>query len=139
MIMDRRKPVTKSNSRIRAAVDVRVGARVKSRRTQLGLSQSDLGDALGITFQQIQKYEKGFNRISSSRLQQIANLLRVQPAYFFEDDLAAMGAQSHGLDPETFNRFVSSRDGVALMQAFAKIKSKELRRSIANMVAQLQN
>lgn len=66
-------------------IDVHVGARMKLRRNMLRMSQERLGDALGITFQQIQKYEKGTNRIGASRLQHIATILRVRPGYFFED------------------------------------------------------
>ena len=67
------------------AVDIHVGQRVKARRNALGLSQESLGDSVGLTFQQIQKYEKGTNRISSSRLQQFAHILKVDVPWFFED------------------------------------------------------
>ena len=114
--------------------DVHVGSRVRSRRVQLGMSQSDLAEKVGITFQQIQKYEKGTNRIGSSRMSQIAGALGVQPPYFFDDPLANAGG-----DMEDFNTFIGSRDGVLLMQAFVKIKDKTLRRTIAQLVADLED
>jgi transcriptional regulator with XRE-family HTH domain len=73
-------------------VDVHVGARVKLRRTMLGMSQTVLGEQLGITFQQIQKYEKGTNRIGASRLQAIANALSCSPAWFFEGAPGLVGS-----------------------------------------------
>ena len=66
-------------------IDTHVGSRVRLRRTMLGMSQEKLGEALGITFQQVQKYEKGSNRIGASRLQNISDVLNVPVAYFFED------------------------------------------------------
>ena len=116
--------------------DVEVGARARSRRVQLGMSQTDLGDKLGITFQQIQKYERGTNRISASRMSQIADALAVPPAYFFDDPLADAAP---GADLDGFAEFISSRDGVALMQAFVKIKDKTLRHTIAQLVADLED
>jgi transcriptional regulator with XRE-family HTH domain len=98
------------------------------------MSQSDLAEKVGITFQQIQKYEKGTNRIGSSRMSQIAGALGVQPPYFFDDPLANAGG-----DMEDFNTFIGSRDGVLLMQAFVKIKDKTLRRTIAQLVADLED
>lgn len=78
-------------------IDVHVGARVKLRRVMLGLSQEKLGEELGITFQQIQKYEKGTNRIGASRLAHIATVLKVSPAFFFED---APGTPQEALESE---------------------------------------
>lgn len=118
------------------AVDFHVGSRVRSRRTLLGLSQSDLADALGISFQQIQKYEKGTNRISSSRLHQIAAVLKVTPPYFFEDPLAQVATNLSKSDTTTFNDFCASRDGIALMQAFLKIE-KGTQRKIVKLVEEL--
>ena len=106
----------------------------------LGKSQSWLADAVGLTFQQIQKYEKGTNRIGSSRLQQFANLLDVPISFFFE---GAPGKSSRTkakvADPlvDGMSKFVSSSDGVALMKAFTHIKDAKLRRGIANLVEQI--
>jgi len=116
--------------------DAHVGLRVRSRRIQLKMSQTDLGDAVGITFQQIQKYEKGANRIGSSRLQQIASALGVRPDYFFENQVFENAAE--GPEIATFNEFIASSDGVRLMQAFVKIRNKLLQRTIVKLVADLE-
>ncbi len=108
----------------------------------LGKSQSWLADAVGLTFQQIQKYEKGTNRIGSSRLQQFANLLDVPVSFFFE---GAPGAWSRGkasaVGPSTayLSKFISSADGLTLIKAFMQIKDVKLRRGIANLVEQIAN
>ena len=120
--------------------DQHVGSCVRMRRMALGKSQSWLADAVGLTFQQIQKYEKGTNRIGSSRLQQFANLLDVPISFFFED---APGKSSRTkakvVDPlvDGMSKFVSSSDGVALIKAFMRIKDAKLRRGIANLVEQI--
>ena len=128
-------PPTKSAKKSEQ-VDINVGSRVRSLRLQRRMSQTELADQLGITFQQVQKYEKGTNRISSSRLHQIANIFRVPASYFFEYPLDQI--PHHGrFDVSTFNEFCGSRDGVALMQSFLKIKDKVTRRKIAELVADL--
>jgi transcriptional regulator with XRE-family HTH domain len=101
--------------------DRHVGARVRHRRMALGLSQSDLGNVLGITFQQVQKYEKGTNRISASRLQRIAEALQVKAPFFFEE--LKGGSPNVSDSPDFVAAFVSSADGLALAKAFLKIRS----------------
>ena len=78
------------------AIDVHVGSRVRMRRTLLGMSQEKLGEALGLTFQQVQKYERGANRISSSRLFDLTHVLDVPVSYFFDEMSAATSARSPG-------------------------------------------
>jgi len=120
--------------------DKHVGSRVRLRRTTLGKSQSWLADAVGLTFQQIQKYEKGTNRIGSSRLQQFSNLLDVPVSFFFEE---ARGASSRGkvsapgLSTAYVSEFASSSDGLALIKAFMHIKDAKLRRGISKLVEQI--
>ena len=75
-------------------IDVHVGARIRLRRTLLGISQSALAEAIGLTFQQVQKYEKGMNRVSSSRLMDMANALDVSISYFFDEMSAAVSGQA---------------------------------------------
>ena len=107
-------------SKVSNIVDVYVGARLRMRRTMLGMSQSRLGELLGVTFQQVQKYEKGSNRISASRLQHTARVLEVSPGYFFEGapaDSAEPGfaeesPQSYVVD------FLASTEGLQLNRAF---------------------
>ena len=121
--------------------DKHVGARVRMRRMMLGMSQEKLGDALGLTFQQVQKYEKGANRIGASRLQHMGQILQVPAAFFFDDapDIFTgkdSGAKSHS--PAYVSEFVSSSDGLALVRAFMRIKSPKLRRCIVNLVEQIK-
>lgn len=119
-------------------IDRHVGARIKMQRLMIGMSQTTLGDKAGITFQQIQKYENGQNRVSASRLQQIANALKVTPDFFFDGSLGK-AAGNYGLPKESIiiDEFISSRDGIALSQAFRKIKNARTRRSIVALVEHL--
>jgi transcriptional regulator with XRE-family HTH domain len=121
-------------------IDIHVGSRVRLRRTMLGQSQEKLGNALGITFQQIQKYEKGANRIGASRLQQIANVLTVPVAFFFED--APSGTQLvTGMAEENSTTYVvdflSSSEGLQLNRAFVRISDPKVRRKIVDLVKAL--
>src|SRR6266568_5849156 len=89
--------------------DKHVGSRVRMRRMMLGMSQEKLGDSLGLTFQQVQKYEKGANRIGASRLQQISHILQVPVAFFFEGALAPHGSNASALSMAEIDDFVSDR------------------------------
>lgn len=103
-----------------------------------GLSQEKLADGLGITFQQVQKYEKGTNRIGASRLQAIADILGVHPSFFFQegDDASARtGAGDTTREPSEISSFVSSKEGIALNRAFLKITDPVLRKKIISLVA----
>jgi transcriptional regulator with XRE-family HTH domain len=122
--------------------DKHVGSRVRMRRMMLGMSQEKLGDALGLTFQQVQKYEKGTNRIGASRLQQIAQILQVQVAFFFEGAPSAITIGRHeGLSeapsPAYVSDFLATSDGLALTKAFMKIRDAKLRRRIVDLVEQI--
>jgi transcriptional regulator with XRE-family HTH domain len=115
-------------------IDKYVGNRVRMRRMMLGMSQTKLGDAVGITFQQVQKYEKGTNRISASRLQQISNILQVQVPFFFEGAPHVPGQHSgDGAPPSPayVNEFLASSGGLALTKAFMRIKPNMKRRIVA--------
>jgi transcriptional regulator with XRE-family HTH domain len=113
-------------------VDRHVGSRVRMRRILLGMSQEKLGEQLQLTFQQIQKYEKGMNRIGASRLQQISRILGVPVEYFFE------GAPQLSERPPVENGFDDQGDatyeGVQLNRAFLKIKDPKLRRRVVELV-----
>jgi transcriptional regulator with XRE-family HTH domain len=117
--------------------DKHVGNRVRMRRLLLGMSQEKLADQLGLTFQQVQKYEKGTNRISASRLQHVCHILDVPVSFFFEQAPGPSG-QSHGFAeaPSTayVNDFLASSDGLALLKAFMRIDDSSLRRSIVRLV-----
>jgi len=121
-------------------VDKYVGSRVRMRRIMLGLSQEKLGDALGLTFQQIQKYEKGTNRIGASRLHQIADILQVPVSFLFEGGPAS-NTSVEGLgeapSPAYVSDFLATSEGLALTRAFTKITDAKLRRSIVDLVEQI--
>ena len=113
--------------------DVYVGSRVRMRRKMLGLSQEKLGDKLGITFQQIQKYEKGTNRVGASRLQAMATAMEVPVSYFFPDTGQAQG----GLQEEGaafMMDFMSTSEGLELSRAFTRIRSPKVRRKVVELV-----
>ena len=114
-----------------------MGNRVRTRRVTLGLSQEQLSGALGLSFQQVQKYEKGTNRIGASRLQHIANILQVPVAFFFEDAPGQQKVDGKAPSPSYVSEFLSTTDGLALTKAFMQIKNAKLRRSIVNLVEEI--
>jgi transcriptional regulator with XRE-family HTH domain len=121
-------------------IDRHVGSRVRMRRMMLSMSQEKLGDALGLTFQQVQKYEKGTNRIGASRLQQISHILQVPVSFFFEGAPNLHGrAESPGdaPSPAYVSDFLATSDGLALTKAFMRIKDNKLRRRIVDLVEQI--
>ncbi|HWW49251.1 MAG TPA: helix-turn-helix transcriptional regulator [Xanthobacteraceae bacterium] len=121
-------------------IDKYVGSRVRMRRIMLSMSQEKLGDALGLTFQQVQKYEKGTNRIGASRLQQIADVLQVPVQFLFEGGpTASVSADgfSEAPSPAYVSDFLSTSEGLALTRAFTKIQDAKLRRSIVDIVEQI--
>jgi transcriptional regulator with XRE-family HTH domain len=113
--------------------DVFVGNRIRMRRLMLKMSQSDLGKPCGITFQQIQKYEKGTNRVGASRLQQFAKVLDVPVAFFF-DGLGPPAAKQKDAFLDFARELMTTRDGLALAKAFMAIKQGPLRRAIVHIV-----
>ncbi|MFT4162813.1 helix-turn-helix domain-containing protein [Shinella sp.] len=114
------------------SIDVQVGEKIRIRRRLLGFSQAELASTIGITFQQVQKYEKGTNRVSASRLQQIAELLKVPPSYFFPADTTSGTLGETPFDE--LARFVMAREGVELNMAFIRINSRTLRARIIRLV-----
>ena len=120
--------------------DKHVGSRVRMRRMMLSMSQEKLGDSLGLTFQQVQKYEKGTNRIGASRLQQISNILQVPVSFFFEgapDGHGTTGGFGEAPSPAYVSDFLATSDGLALTRAFMKIEDPKLRRKIVDLVEQI--
>jgi transcriptional regulator with XRE-family HTH domain len=122
-------------------IDRHVGARVRMRRLMVGMSQERLGDSLGITFQQIQKYEKGANRIGASRLQQIAKILGVPVEFFFDGAPAGEVTAAAGfaeLPQSTFvSEFMATSEGVQLTRAFVRIADPQVRRRLIDLVETL--
>jgi transcriptional regulator with XRE-family HTH domain len=120
--------------------DEHVGRRVRMRRKMLAMSQGKLGDALGITFQQVQKNENGTNRIAASRLQQISHILQVPIAFFFEgapNASAPRGPHRSELSIAQIDDFVSDSDGLRLIGAFMRIDNAHLRRKIVMLVQEI--
>ena len=145
---DRAKPVRKAKRSIAkdgpSPIDVHVGSRVRLRRTLLGMSQEKLGEAIGLTFQQVQKYERGMNRISASKLWKLSNVLDVPVSYFF-DDLGVdedgqvptlLGAEPSGsetlaLDP------MAKRETLELVRAYYKIADPTVRKRLFELAKSL--
>ncbi len=121
-------------------VDKYVGSRVRMRRIMLGMSQEKLGEALGLTFQQIQKYEKGTNRVGASRIQQIAEVLQVPVSFLFDggpSGIASADGYGEGTSPSYVADFLATSEGLALTRAFTRIADGKLRRSIVDLVEQI--
>lgn len=133
-----------ANPRKSNPVDVHVGGRVRLRRMLLSMSQEKLGESLGLTFQQVQKYEKGANRIGASRLFELARILGVNVQYFF-DEMGGQSAFAANGTPgfsETTNEdnlveFLNSREGIELNRAFLRIEDPKVRRAILELVRSL--
>ena len=122
----------KTNSSKPNPIDRHVGSRVRMRRVMLGISQEKLGDALGLTFQQVQKYEKGMNRVSASRLQHISQILQASVPFFFEG--APGGVDGTVESPSYVNEFLATSDGLALAKSFMRIENSKLRRLIVHLI-----
>jgi transcriptional regulator with XRE-family HTH domain len=121
-------------------VDKHVGSRVRMRRMMLGMSQEKLGDSLGVTFQQVQKYEKGRNRMGASRLQQISLILQIPVPFFFEGAPHLPG-QPEGIGapamPICVSEFLATTEGLALTKAFMQIMEPRLQRRIVALVEEI--
>lgn len=122
-------------------IDMHVGSRIRLRRNMLRLSQEKLGEKLGITFQQVQKYEKGTNRVGASRLQQLAEIMGVHVSFFFEDAPNAQMAEGNGENEgeNEYLKFCSSAEGIQLMRAFSKISDPKIRLKIIDLTKALSN
>lgn len=120
-------------------IDGYVGGRVRLKRLQIGMSQQKLGEALGVTFQQIQKYEKGVNRIGAGRLLEMADILGVPVGYFFEgaadfDKIRPPAAQS---EEDHLLEFMRTKEGISLNLAFHKIEDGRVRKMVVEFVKSL--
>jgi transcriptional regulator with XRE-family HTH domain len=140
------KPRFGRGSGKRHPVDVHVGGRVKQRRKLLGLTQTNLGDAIGLTFQQVQKYERGANRIGASRLLALTKALDVPIIYFFEDmppEIAAISpatkrrGKAEKLPMDELDPMVK-RETLELVRAYYKIEDAEIRRQVYEMIKALK-
>lgn len=124
-------------------VDIHVGARVRLRRTLLGMSQEKLGKALGLTFQQVQKYERGANRIGSSRLFQLSRILDVPVSFFFDEMVTETTKKADGMAESNKQVFevdkLSRRETLELVRAYYKITDPSVRKKIFEMVKAVGN
>jgi len=118
-------------------VDISVGSRVRGRRILMGMSQERLGDELGVTFQQVQKYEKGTNRISASRLHDISRILEVEPSYFFEEFAAARRPSQAAPPSSADSDPLRKRETLELVRAYYRIPDPEVRHEIAALIRSL--
>jgi transcriptional regulator with XRE-family HTH domain len=121
-------------------IDAQVGNRVRLRRMLIGMSQEKLGALLGLTFQQVQKYEKGVNRIGAGRLYQVANILDVPIGYFYEDVTErspGLSGMSEGAATPPVMEFLASSEGLQLSLAFMRIKDPKVRKRVLDLVKSL--
>jgi transcriptional regulator with XRE-family HTH domain len=129
----------KPNPRGPNPIDIHVGARIRLRRQLLKMSQERLGDDLGVTFQQVQKYERGANRVGASRLYRLSRVLEVPVQFFFEglgEKSAASGMAEDDQTPLVYD-FIQSADGVSLAESFSRIKDAKVRRRVLELVRTL--
>jgi transcriptional regulator with XRE-family HTH domain len=117
-------------------IDIQVGNRVRIRRMLIGMSQERLGDLLGLTFQQVQKYEKGVNRIGAGRLYEVSRILNVPVDFFYQGVASEPGAPAPEASPPVLE-FVSSGEGLQLSLAFMKIKDTKVRKRVLDLVKSL--
>lgn len=131
----------KENKKKPNPIDIHVGGRIRLRRNMLGMSQEKLGESLGITFQQIQKYEKGTNRVGASRLQAISSILNVPIAFFFEgapgQDSPSMGGLGEAPSSDYVVDFLNTSEGIQLNRSFVKIADSRVRRRVVDLVKAL--
>jgi transcriptional regulator with XRE-family HTH domain len=119
--------------RLPRAVDEHVGERVRMRRIMLKMTQEELGSKIGVTFQQLQKYEKGNQRIGASRLYQLSQILGVQPGFFFEDLPGAKG-RAETCMPDYFINLMGTALGQRLVRAMSRISGTKMRTSFAHLI-----
>ncbi len=125
-----------SKKKLPSPIDIEVGKRIRAQRRLLGMSQSALAEKLSLTFQQVQKYEKGVNRVGASRLQRIAECLDVPVSHFFDNTISGDPAcidEPYAIRNDLVG-FLSSAEGVELNRAFAKIKNARTRQKLVDLI-----
>jgi len=130
---------SKTSTRGPNPVDIHVGSRIRLRRQLLRMSQEKLGDELGVTFQQVQKYERGANRVGASRLYRLSRVLEVPVQFFFEglhEETQLTGMADNDQTPIVYD-FIQSSDGVSLAESFSRIKDPKVRRRVLELVRTL--
>ena len=133
--------IKKTSARGPNPIDIHVGSRIRLRRQLMKMSQEKLGDELGVTFQQVQKYERGANRVGASRLYRLSRVLEVPVQFFFEglNDQTAITAMADNDQTPIVYDFIQSSDGVSLAESFSRIKDSKVRRRVLELVRTLAN
>ena len=133
--------IKKTSSRGPNPIDIHVGSRIRLRRQLMKMSQEKLGDELGVTFQQVQKYERGANRVGASRLYRLSRVLEVPVQFFFEglNDQTAITAMADNDQTPIVYDFIQSSDGVSRAESFSRIKDSKVRRRVLELVRTLAN
>ena len=121
----------KSTTKSASAADIDVGRRIRARRIAQGMSQTELGNRLGVTFQQVQKYDKGINRVGAGRLVRVAEALEVPVAFFFA------GTDGDSIDTRTLMGFLDSAYALRLLRAFSRVSEPNLQRSLVELVERI--
>jgi transcriptional regulator with XRE-family HTH domain len=125
------------NVRSASPTDAIIGERIRVLRTQQKMSQAELGDALGVSFQQVQKYEKGMNRVGTKRLIQIADHLECPVSHFYD---GLTGAEKPRSEQATaFAQYVASREGVSIIEALIAIESAHIRHQVISLARKIAN
>lgn len=117
-------------------VDTYIGQRIRARRLQLGISQQDLGEALGVSFQQIQKYEKGTNRVSTATLIAISGVMDVEPEHFYQGAPGLKCARKNAA-PSAVDEFMSTKDGLMIAQSLVLIADPDVRHAVAASIGRI--
>jgi transcriptional regulator with XRE-family HTH domain len=126
-----RKTMKSTNAKSPNQVDVEVGKRIRARRLSQGISQTALGRPLGVTFQQVQKYEKGVNRVGAGRLQQIAEILEVPIGFFYG------GSDNESRSTESVMGFLDTAHAVRLMRAYSRLPSRKVQHAVVDLVERM--
>jgi transcriptional regulator with XRE-family HTH domain len=121
------------NARSSGKYDIELGKRVRLRRVEMKISQSELADKLGVSFQQVQKYEKGVNRVGAARLQQVATALDVPVTFFFDDDGLGKRASDGKREVESL-LFIDSAFSLRLLRAYASVKNQAVQRQFVSLI-----
>jgi len=128
-----RKQAPRKNQRSTGSHDIEIGKRIRLRRVEQGLSQDELGKALGVTFQQVQKYERGVNRVGAWRLQQIATALDVPVTFLYEDASASKRANSDQREVESL-LFLDSSFSLRLLRAYSSMNNQSVQRQFVSLI-----
>lgn len=115
-------------------IDQLVGSRIRLRRMTVGMSQEKLGECLGVTFQQVQKYEKGVNRVGASRLQRISEVLNAPISFFFDEAPGTVGHQVESQEASSLSKVLACKEFLSLANSFSAIRDPKIRQKVVDLV-----